>query len=326
MITFKLLLLMLSPMALDEIPASSLEERLESLTNVIASRQLTYDSLQQEYASLKALLTSESLRGLHTEVADLGVKREDLTSQISELSEQIKERRSVLEKANEKLGGMDLYADIKKKEEFEASKGYFEKRYSDMSVHTLDSISKISGNYSDIPGFDDYQARLQNAINNKGVYEESLTVLASPFNMESVKTVRRKLFPLLDAKVDQPERGIYQLTPEQFSELDSLDIRLSRFRGGVRVAQKIIADLNADEEIVKLREDGHDSDKSILIEKIEKVLYPATGSKESGDFLKYIVPNPYLSDWLKRYNDELKKNPFSSPEALEMEIMELNTE
>ena len=86
------------------------------------------------------------------------------------------------------------------------------------------------------------------------------------------------------------------MTREQFQEMDSMDIKLSRFFGGINKLKEIV-------KIVNGYRNQSDWDKAIDYK---------NDVERSAEYQRYFEVIPFLKKLLKEYWEELKKNPLKT--------------
>ena len=113
------------------------------------------------------------------------------------------------------------------------------------------------------------------------------------------------------------------ITKEQFGELDSLDVKLSRFNNGIKELKKIVEGINKNEKIVKIRSERRVGSKKDCLDLMRQYIVPEKGTEQDKIYQRYFAMIPYLEKLLKKYWEELKKNPFSTPTKSEVVITNL---
>lgn len=146
------------------------------------------------------------------------------------------------------------------------------------------------------------------------LYEEGVKALQSNYNPQNIKRIRDQLKPLIANKNNTP------LNAEQFTELDNLDICLSRFKNGVKELQNLMDCINNDATVKQLRQEGNDTNCTACIEAIRKYILPEAGSEGERIQQRYFDRVPYLKDKLRDYWSELQADPYIVPTKTEKEI------
>lgn len=146
------------------------------------------------------------------------------------------------------------------------------------------------------------------------LYDEGVQALQNSYNPKKVESIRKRLKPLIADKNNTP------LNAEQFTELDNLDICLSRFKNGVKELQKLMDSINDDATVKLLRQEANDANRAACIEAIRKYILPEAGSEIESKHQRYFNRVPYLSNKLRDYWNELQADPYTVPTNTEKEI------
>ena len=317
----------------------SLEKDIESLRkdssnikNAIKERllqiekdSLTNDELNRNYESLIILTSQDSLATLVQHVDSLEKLHLQLQESIVAIRNDISEKNNMLEKSNADIENMNVYSEIEKQQIYQSNQLYLEQRYSEMSLEKLDDISNSAGEFISFPNYADYQKRIARAIENKHLYDKAWKCICTGENYQNVVALRDELIPLLELKENNADKGLFQLTKEQFNEMDSLDIRLSRYNNGIKELKKIVEEINKNKEIAQLRAEKKSGTERECINMMKPYVIPEKGSEQEKIYLRYFITIPYLQKLLKDYWSELKKNPFDTPTESEKTITSLIT-
>lgn len=95
------------------------------------------------------------------------------------------------------------------------------------------------------------------------------------------------------------------MTQEQFLEMDSLNVKLSRIAGGIRNLRDIV-------EITKGKIADLPESESKGKECLEVISYYRIEVERSAKYQRYFEVIPFLKDLLNEYWEELKKDPLKS--------------
>ena len=258
----------------------------------INALQNKVDSLERDNNSLKKVKVkkADELYGLHLQVSEMGV-----------------------------------YSDIETKQRYEQNQTLFSKRYSELTPLQVNNVVRSLEDFKNMVGYAEYKKKVKFMERNRNLYEECIGALNSKYNDITVQQLRDQLLPLRENK-ENKEQGIFKLNTEQFNEMDSLDIKLSRFKGGLRELQTIIEKVNKDPEIAWLRSEG--KNRQQCVEAMRKYLEtePAKPRKEwknQNVVERYFNMVSYLSKAYQTYKRELSDNPFNTTN-IEKEILSYN--
>ena len=300
-----------------------LKDEIKDILLLIEKESLKYKDLNTEYNALLNSSSRESISVLAKQVNLLEEKNKTLKAAILSINKDLSEKSLELRNADSELQGMNVYLEIQKKQIYDSNKLYLNQKYSQMSLEKLADISNGMDEYKSLEGYSDYQKRINAASHNKELYDKAWGCVSTGKDCQNVSDLRTRIQILLNIKNDDYNKGIYKLTKEQFDELDSLDIKLSRYNNGIKELQSIVLKINADEEIIKIRNTKRSGSKKDCITLMKKYVVPEIGSEEARIFERYFKMIPYLEKLLRDYWDELKANPFDTPTKTEKIITEL---
>ncbi len=267
-------------------------------------------------ARLKSIEDSVSpgfIAKIEADVAELEKKAEKLTAKTDSLDKAKRDIGSRLANVKGEIDEMDVYSTEKKKQTMQDNLELLKKPYSQIAAKAMAAISSTVDEYRDFDGYDDYRKRVAAAARNKQLYDDGTAALASKFDVPAINALRDRIDPFLKKK-----KG-YELNAGQFKEIDSLDIKLSRFEGGVAELQKIINNVNNDKEISQWRETKQNGDA--CWEAIKKHLSRESGSSVAKAYERYFKLIPYLGNAYRKYWNELSKHPLAKT-RIEEEILE----
>jgi len=298
----------------NEIKDIFLQIEKDSIKNMELNKK--YDSLLSSISQDSVIILGQYVDSLEKQHASLQVSLISIKSDISEKSRELK-------KADSELQNMNIYSEIQKQQTYKNNKLYLNQRYSQMSSKKLTEFSNGINEYNMFDSFSDYQKRIAVALNNKELYDNAWECVCAGTDYQNTDSFRIMINTLLEIKKDDSTKGIYKLTKEQYNEMDSLDIRLSRFNSGIKELKKIVEGINNNEDIVLIRSEKKSSSKKNCLDLIRGYIIPTEGSEQENIYQRYFMMIPYLEKLLKDYWNELKRNPFNIPTASEKIITNL---
>lgn len=314
----------------------ALESRLKSMNDSIAKFT---EKLMADSANLKQLtIQKDSLEHLKSEANLLRIKKEAdslnlinnaLLLQITNIEKDLEARRMELAKIEEGLTHMDAFKKVQKQNSFAEHMQYVRRSFSQMDSVELRRLSEGVADYQEMDQYKEYVQRLRYATSCITIYNDGLKAINSPYNEDSIVSVRLKIYDCLQVKKDDLSKGVFSLTKEQFGELDTLDIKLSRFESGMRVLKNTITEINADKQIKELRARANDAANK---EKLCRLILPyvSPNEQESPERFKkhkrYFDVIPYLKKLLINYWEEINANPFTFPTETEQIIIDTKIE
>lgn len=200
--------------------------------------------------------------------------------------------------------------------QFAADSAYLCQPFSAMDVMTLSRMEQDADRYKDEPGYTVYKEKLGRASEDLTVYDRAVNALNSPFDFNRIVEVRKQLIPLITSE------GYF--SEAQQSEMDRLDILLSRYKGSVMLFQDIISRINKDAVVISYRaaaKKGRPSgeERRKYIAAISAVVYKPTTKQFTDEINNYIELIPYLKPLLTEYLNSIAQYPETVP-AVESEI------
>ena len=268
---------------------------------------------EAQLKSMNDSLVADFIAKLEGEVVELENKAKAMDAKTDSLNKVKKNMSGRLAEVRGEIDGMDVYSAEKKKQAMQDNLHRLEKPYSQITSDEMAAISSTVDEYREIDGYEDYKKCVKTAVRNKQLYDRGAALLSSKFDADAIKNIRQKITPFL-----RKEKG-YELNDGQFVEIDSLDIKLSRFIGGVAELKKIINNVNNDKIISKCRADGQVSDA--CREAIKGHLLPDENRQVKRAYERYFKLIPYLENAYRQYWQELDKSPLTKTK-IEEEILE----
>ena len=305
--------------------SSQVKNSIKNKLLQIEKDSLKYKELNGKYNSLLSLTSQDSIIALRQYVELLECRQKSLQSIKDSLDKEICDKKNELRNADSKLQDMNVYSDLQKQQLYQKNNLYLTKRYSIITIEKLTELSNSLDEFSSCEGFVDYKNRIFAAINNKRKFDEAWDCLCVGTGYQDADKLRLGISTLLEIKKDDSLKGLFKLSEEQYNEVDSLDIRLSRYNSGIRELKKIVEEINNDEDIVRIRSERKSSLKRDCLDLIKRYIIPKEGCEYFRIYQRYFLMIPYLEKLLKDYWNELKKNPFDIPTKSEKIIINLIT-
>ena len=318
------------------IPAKGQEsEKLnQKLQTKIEALRAEADSLQVQLmewttkvsASAKQLevltrsITMRDVRMLRETVDSLEQKHLSMEDSIQAFDAQIRKAKDTIQALEGKLEGMKVYSDTLNKEQKQRqmqellaqNNDYLNLRFSKMSMERLKAMKDSLHEFAGQKGFDPYKERLAFAINYKRARDKAWACVDRGEDLDSVGWLRLDYFmPLRESDVLRAK-----MTQEQFMEMDSLNVKLSRVAGGIRNLRGIVE--SAKVKIANLPESPSKRKECLKVisdyrEYVEK----------SAEYQRYFEVIPFLKDLLEKYWKELEEDPLKTRTEAEEKINQL---
>lgn len=219
----------------------------------IANSEVLLKKVMHQKDSLEYKKSKDFLAKLNKEVISLDSINNTLLVQIKDTKIDLATKYKKLANNQSVMSGMGAFTEVQRERKFEENLQYTKRRFSQIDLVKLQRLLDQSNEFSDMNKYDEYVKRLRSTIANMNIYNDGIKAINTPFNEDVIVSVRERIIILTQIKNDNLKKGIFKLTSNQFSELDSLDIKLSRFKGGMKTLKKIIVDINSDKQIASIR-------------------------------------------------------------------------
>lgn len=305
---------------------SDVKYKIENTLIQIENDSIRNNELKKTYNSLTASVSRDSMDALRRQVVSLEDRQQSLQVSINSLKKEISDRNAELRKVDSELQDMNVYSEIQRRQSYKTNKLYLTKRYSVMTIEKLTGLSNRVDEYKSFDGYADYKKRIAASLKNKRIFDDAWNCVSTGSGYQDVVGLREGIIALLEIERDDSRKGIFKLSDGQYHEMDSLDVKLSRFNGGIKELQSIVARVNADEEIVRIRNAKKPGSKRECINRMRLYVVPEKGSEGARVYERYFKVIPYLEKLLGDYWKELKADPFDTPTKTEKIITDLVAE
>lgn len=268
---------------------SASAKQLEVLTRSVTMRDVimlreTVDSLEQKH-----LLMEDSIQALDAQIR----KAEENVQVLQGKLEGMKEYSARLNKEQKQRQMQELLAQ---------NNDYLNLRFSKMSMERLKAMKDSLHEFGEQKGFAQYKEHLAFAMKYKPVYDMAWGCVADGEKLDSIGWLRSIFFEKL---LSSPLKD--KMTREQFQEMDSMDIKLSRFFGGINKLKEIVKTVNS-------YRNQSDWDKiKAYRDEVER----------SAESQRYFEVIPFLKDLLEKYWKKLEEDPLKTLTEAEEKINKL---
>jgi hypothetical protein len=293
-------------------PAQELEKLQDSLAKYEALRdklQVDIEKAKVEAEKVKKF-TQINLDSLlftpYREVDKGNTEVEKVKKELGEVANRHKEALSTREKLN-------VYAEIRKENRFKYNLQLLERKFSALSDNDIAYLQASVSTYADKWS---YKQKVDTLHENWKIYSKSVKMLATPFDPNAINKLRERTYALVCYYNNKSQANT--LNAEQFKEIDSLDISLSRYKNGVIELHKLVEKANANVEVKKLREEKNSEE---CIKKIKSIVERNEGNEAI--YKRYFSRLPYLTKMIKDYIKEIEQDPITTPTKTEQEIKKL---
>lgn len=289
------------------------EKTNQKLQTEIEALRADADSLQVQLmewttkvsASAKQLevltrsVTMMDVRMLRETVESLEQKRLSMEDSVQALDAQIRKAEGNVQALEGKLEEMKVYSDTLNKEQKQRqmqellaqNNDYLNLRFSKMSMERLKAMKDSLHEFGEQKGFAQYKEHLAFATKYKPAYDMAWGCVADGEKLDSIGWLRSIFFEKL---LSSPFKD--KMTREQFQEMDSMDIKLSRFFGGINKLKEIVKTVNSYR---------NQSDWDKIKAYRDKV-------KRSAECQRYFEVIPFLKELLEEYWKELEEDPLKT--------------
>lgn len=265
-------------------------------------------------------VTMMNVRMLRETVESLEQKHLSMEDSVQALDAQIRKAEGNVQALEGELEGMKVYSDTLNKEQKQRqmqellaqNNDYLNLQFSKMSMERLKAMKESLHEFAGQKGFDPYKERLAFAINYKRARDKAWACVDRGEDLDSVGWLRLDYFmPLRESDI---LRG--KMTQEQFIEMDSLNIKLSRIAGGIRNLRDIVETTKG--KIANLPES-----KSKGKECLELISDYRDKVEGSAKYQRYFEVIPFLKKLLEEYWKELEEDPLKTLTDAEEKINKL---
>lgn len=277
------------------------------------------DSIEKKINDISDSFDKKQLEHLDSLVKGYRQSEKQLILRKNELYSLIEKNRADLLDLKNKISDLSIYSKLKKQELYNNNILYLQRRYSLMSIQDLDTIKNTVDKFNDMPGFQTYLEKINAACVNKQLFDSATQALNSVYVGKAIENLRTELIPRLAIGHDDLRKGDFVLSKEQFSELDSLDIKLSRYYNGIKELQSIVARINNNEMIKTYRKS---QDKQSCLNTMKEIII-SDDDNAVAVRSRYFDMIPYLDKLLKDYWIDLNDNPLCTPNKTETIIENL---
>lgn len=286
----------------------------------LAKLQKNLQALDSLIAERKALVDPMYLESM-TQLADsLEAVLQTCREEVRELQLELGRRKQFLADQQKDVRDMDAYSRLQSDRIFEENLLILTQRYSDMSREQLSAIYEDVEMFSYRSDFLEYKKRVDAAKANLDLYHDATDALSSPYDQEVVVRLREMIAPLLVIENDDVQHGKFKLTEAQFSEIDSLDICLSRYRNGVLALKSIVDEVNSNAAVAKFITQGN---REECLKAMAAIVLPDANPAVKYVYERYFEPIPYLGKMVQAYWEELKESPLTHPGPIEKLIEQM---
>lgn len=294
----------------------SLSQMNNNFKNLMSGMDERIASINQQIEDIQSSVDPKNISAVTSHVDSLTKVKSRLDSTKRSLSSELAMLKKQLTELQRELSNMGVYNTVKNDRIFAENLLVLSKRYSEITDGELRDISESINLFVYRKDFNEYEGRVAAVIRNRSLYQNAQTALSTKYDAEVVDGLRGELYKLLTIDTDDVTTGRFKLTEEQFSQIDSLDIRLSRYKNGVRELQAVVLAINTNEDVNKYRSIG---DKEACVNAIAAIILPDNDNMKRV-YERYFDIIPFLKQMLDEYWSELQENPLTPSGPIELQI------
>lgn len=288
-----------------------------------ASERLKADieALRKEQGLLEKGMSEEIIAEKEKTVGGLKEEQEKLSETLEALKSKQQAKTKQIADLKKHTSDLNVYKGDIAKLDYEKCKAMLAMPYSQLDVETLQGMMASADQFKLMSGFEDYKQRLAFTLKNKSLYDLGRSLLTKKYNCDTIIDIAWKVRNLRTQKTNAAKK-MFALSDEQKDDWYNLDLRISRYTGGIKELQKIVININKDRDVKRIRsEKDKASDAAFACkEAMKKYLVPSKTNKLQYVIDRYFSMIPYLGDLFAKYKHELSKKPLVETE-IEKEIL-----
>lgn len=278
------------------------------------------ESIAIQLNGLKGDVDNKNVASIQHKVDSLKAVVKQLQNRKKDLESINRQKETTLSDLKRNISGMGAFSAIKDEQMYSQYQEILLRPYSSISIETLSEIDSKLNSFSKLPDFTEFNVRLNACKKNKELYDVAEGLLHAALDAEKIDDTREKLFELLDINENDFRKSIVKLSDAQYSEIDTLDIKLSRYGDGIAVLQGIVKAVN-DSQV----REQYKGNKVLCVDAMRSIVISEV-AEDKEKRQRYFDMVPSLNALYKKYWKELQADPFSYPTESEMLILQLNNE
>lgn len=294
----------------------------ESLIAVkTASERLKADieALRKEQEMSERGMSDEVIAEKEKTVGDLRKEQEKLSETLEALKSEQQAKTKQIADLKKHTSDLNVYKGDIAKLDYEKCKAMLAMPYSQLDAETLQGMMASADQFKMMSDFEDYKQRLVFTLKNKHLYDQGRSLLTTSYNYDRTIDIGLKVRSLRTQKINAANK-MFALSDEQKDDWYDLDLRISRYTGGIKELQKIVININNDRDVKLMRSEKTSDAASACKEAMKKYLVPSKTNKLQYVIDRYFSMIPYLGELFAKYKHELSENPLVETE-IEKEIL-----
>lgn len=279
------------------------------------------EALRKEHGMLECGLSEEVIAEKEKTVGDLRKEQEKLSETLEALKSKQQAKITQIADLKKHTSDLNVYKGDIAKLDYEKCKAMLTMPYSQLDVETLQGMMASADQFKLMSDFEDYKQRLAFTLKNKSLYDLGRSLLTKKYNCDTIIDIAWKVRNLRTQKANAAKKML-AFSEVQKDDLYDLDLRISRYTGGIKELQKVVININKDRDVKRIRseKDKASDAASACKEAIKKYLVPSETNKLQYVIDRYFSMIPYLGELFAKYKHEMSENPLVETE-IEKEIL-----
>lgn len=269
----------------------------------------TYDSdlihLKDTIRSIETTISKENFDALKNREKKLLGQKQSHVKKKETITSTILKQQHQIDSINKEIEKLHTYAVILKKQKCEE---IMQKVFSTITREELESVKASLNDLGYMEDFVTYKETVDRFNEYYALFIQATEAISQNTSQETIDHLRNVIYPLLDPSTTK-------LNGKQWSELDSLDIKLSRYENGRQNLKNIVNKVNTDTHVQQYRTSKQ---KDECIEMIRKIVTPPAQRTENDIFSRYFDMIPFLQNLLNAYWKEIQADPFNTTKTEEI--------
>lgn len=283
--------------------------------NFLADSLTIYDQYIQKHDSdlqyindtirrIEKTISKKNIESLENRKNSLLQQKASLIEKKNTINSNNLKRQHQIDSINKEIDNLHVYAVILKKQKCEEimQKGF--------STITREEVESVNASLMDLGQMENsltYKEKVDRFNEYYALFLQATEAITLNTPQETIDHLRDLIYPLID-------RTTTKLNEKQWSELDNLDIKLSRYENGKQKLKNIVNQVNTDTTVLQYRTCQQ---KEECIEAIRQILTPVQRTKDDV-FSRYFDMIPFLQNLLNTYWEELQSDPFNTTKTEEI--------
>lgn len=298
----------------DDPDTLALAAEVAALRDTLALREQTLLAMEEESRMLQAQTDELTLAHLEDSIAALEAQALALDEQIDSMESQLKALRQDMAQQGDQLKRLEQTHTLRAQRTYDANKALLDLPFSQMTADGIANLMATLPQFASQDGYTDYKAKAERIAGYKQTYDNGMAMLDRSYDHRAFMAAYNPVHDLLAQK--------QHMTAAQYGEMDTLDLRLSRYYFGIKTLQNLIRRTNANAKVKQARANSEADACRAAIENARK-------KELSEDYLnmleRYIPMVPALKRLWNEYEQAVEATPLGTT-AVERGILNIRTQ